>query len=195
MKAGLVHLVTGAVLLVAGLVVAGISTFSVTQQVLQGSIIIDQTMLEPNLSLVAVTKGLPAGHELLLSISGNASDTPLQAKITEPGGTILALFNITGTPFTSAATTRVSGDHTLEITNVGSSSVIIEGAMINSPVGQQGGGVNLADDPSVQSFIAYGIGILVGIGLIIAGIVLLIIGAIKYARGRKGGQGPKNTVQ
>lgn len=195
MKAGLVHLVTGAVLLVAGLVIAGISTFSVTQQVLQGSIIIAPTSLEPNLSLVAVTKGLPAGHELLLSISGNPSDTPLQAKITEPAGTTLALFNITGTPFTSAATTRVSGDHTLEITNVGSSSVIIEGAMINSPVGQQGGGVNLADDPSVQSFIAYGIGILVGIGLIIAGIVLLIIGAIKYARGRKGGQGPKNTVQ
>jgi len=183
------------VLLIAGLVVAGISTFSVTQQVLQGSIIIAPTSLEPNLSLVAVTKGLPAGHELLLSISGNPSDTPLQAKITEPGGTTLALFNITGTPFTSAATTRVSGDHTLEITNVGSSSAIIEGAMINSPVGQPGGGVNLADDPSVQSFIAYGIGILVGIGLIIAGIVLLIVGAIKYARGRKGGQEPKSTLQ
>ena len=195
MKAGLVHLVIGTVLLIAGLVVAGISTFSVTQQVLQGSIIIAPTSLEPNLSLVAVTKGLPAGHELLLSISGNPSDTPLQAKITEPGGTTLALFNITGTPFTSAATTRVSGDHTLEITNVGSSSAIIEGAMINSPVGQQGGGVNLADDPSVQSFIAYGIGILVGIGLIIAGIVLLIVGAIKYARGRKGGQEPKSTLQ
>ncbi len=195
MKAGTGYLVIGAVLLVVGLVVAGFSTFSVTRQVLQGSIIIDQTTLEPNLSLVAVTKSLPAGHELLLSISGNPSDTPLQAKITEPGGTTLALFNITGTPFTSAATTRVSGDHTLEITNVGSSSVTIEGAMINSPVGQQGGGVNLADDPSAQSFIAYGIGILVGIGLIIAGIILLIIGAIKYARGRKGGQDPKNTAQ
>lgn len=195
MKAGTGYLAIGAVLLVVGLVIAGIFTFSATQQVLQGSIIIAPTSLEPDLSLVAVTKGLPAGHELLLSISGNPSDTPLQAKITEPGGITLALFNITGTPFTSAATTRVSGDHTLEITNVGSSSVTIEGAMINSPVGQQGGGVNLADDPSAQSFIAYGIGILVGIGLIIAGIVLLIIGAIKYARGRKGGQDPKNTAQ
>lgn len=120
----------------------------------------------------------------MLSISGNPSDTPLEAKITEPSGTTLALFNITGTPFTSAATTKVSGDHTLEIKNVGSSSVIISGAMINSPVGQEGGGVNISNDPSAQSFIAYGVGILVGIGLVIAGIVMLIIGAIKYARGR-----------
>ena len=194
MKAGLVHVVIGAVLLVVGLVVAGLSTYSVTQQVLQGSVIIDQTALEPNLSLAAVSKGLPAGHELLLSISGNPSDTPLEAKITEPSGTTLALFNITGTPFTSAAITRVSGDHTLEIKNVGSSSVIISGAMINSPVGQEGGGVNMSNDPSA-SFIAYGIGILVGIGLVIAGIVMLIIGAIKYARGRKAGQEPKSTPQ
>ena len=195
MKAGLGYLVIGAALLVVGLIVAGLSTYSVTRQVLQGSVIIDETTLEPNLSLAATSKGLPAGHELLLSISGNPSDTPLEAKITEPGGITLALFNITGTPFTSAATTRISGDHTLEIRNVGSSSVIISGAMITSPVGQQDGGVNVPNDPSAQSFIAYGIGILVGIGLIIAGIVVLIIGAIKYSRGRKAGQEPKSTPQ
>lgn len=195
MKAGLGYLVIGAALLVVGLIVAGLSTYSVTRQVLQGSVIIDETTLEPNLSLAATSKDLPAGHELLLSISGNPSDTPLEAKITEPGGTMLALFNITGTPFTSAATTRISGDHTLEIKNVGSSSVIISGAMITSPVGQQDGGVNVPNDPSAQSFIAYGIGILVGIGLVIAGIVVLIIGAIKYARGRKAGQEPKSTPQ
>ena len=195
MKAGLGYVVIGGALLVVGLVVAGFSTFSVTQQVLQGSVIIEKTTLEQNLSLAAVSKGLPAGHELLLSISGIPADIPLEAKITEPGGTTLALFNITGTPFTSAATTEMSGDHTLEIKNVGSSPVIVEGAMIHSPVGQQDGGVNVSNDSSARSFIAYGIGILVGIGLVIAGIVVLIIGAIKYARGRKAGQDPKSSPQ
>jgi hypothetical protein len=42
----------------------------------------------------------------------------------------------------------------------------------------------MQDNPSVQNLVAYGIGILVGAALIVAGIVLLIIGAMKYLRGR-----------
>ena len=164
---------------------AGVSTFSVTKQVLEGSTIFDETPLEPNLSLSATVMGLPAGQQLVLSVAGDPTDVPLQAKITSPDGNVLALYNITNTPFTSTATTEVSGAHRLEIKNIGSRAVTISGALVNSPIGPQGGGVGVQDNPSLQSFVAYGIGILLGIALIIVGIVLLIIGAIKYARGKK----------
>ena len=92
----------------AGLIVAGVSTFSVTKQVLEGSTIIDKTILEPNLSFAATMKDLPAGQQLLLSLSGDPSEVPLQAQITQPDGTILATFNINETPFSSAATTEMT---------------------------------------------------------------------------------------
>ena len=194
MKTGVMLLIIGSVLLAAGLVIASISTFSVTRQVLEGSTIIDETSLEPNLSVVAEIIDLSAGQQLLLSLSGNPSDVPLQARITGPGERMLALYNITNTPFTSTTTTELSGNHTLEIKNVGSRTVTITGALLNSPIVQQGDGVSIEDNPSVQNLITYGIGILVGIALIIAGIVLLIIGAIKYVRGRKNALQPSSAA-
>jgi hypothetical protein len=171
--------------------VAGISTFTVTKQVLEGSAIIDKTSLEPNLSLAATMKDLPAGQQLLLSLSSDPSNLPLQAQITQPDGKVLAAFDIKETPFTSTATTSISGDYTLQVKNVGSRPVTVSGALINSPLAQQGGGVGVQDKASVGSFIAFGIWILVGIVLIIAGVVLLIIGTINYVRGRK--TAPPNT--
>jgi hypothetical protein len=149
---------------------------------LEGSTIIDSTSLEPNLSFVVVLKDLPADQQLLLSISGSPNDVPLQAEITQLDGSVLATYNITETPFSSTTATEVSGDHTLQIKNVGSRPVIISGALLNSPIAQQGGGVVVQDDPSLQNLITYGIGILIGIVLIISGIVLLIIGVVKYFR-------------
>ena len=192
-KPGILLLIIGGALLAAGLVIAGLSTFSVTKQILEGSTIIDNTSLEPNLSFAAVTKDLPAGQQFLLSLSSNPSDVPLQARITEADGNTLAIYNITKTPFTSTTTTKISGDHTLEIKNIGSSSVTINGALLISPVAQQGGGVSLQDNPSAQTFFTYGIGILVGIALVIAGVVVLIIGGIKYARGTKNVPQPSNA--
>ena len=198
MKSGLVILIIGGVLLAAGLVIAGFSTFSVTKEILEGSTIINQTSLEPDLAFASVTKDLPAGQQLLLSLAGNPSDVPLQARITGPDGDTLALYNITKTPFTSPinnpVTTKMPGDHTLEVKNVGSQTVSISGALLNSPVGQQGGGMT-SDNPQLSTLITYGIGIMAGIVLVIAGIVLLIIGAIKYVKGRKGAQEPKSTPQ
>lgn len=185
MKPGILLLIIGGVVLAAGLAVASVSVVSVTRQVLEGSTIIDSATLEPGLGLHAEIIDLPAGQQLLLSLSSTPADAPLQATITGPDGGTLALYNITGTPFTSAAATTMSGNHTLEIRNVGSSTVTVAGALLNSPIVQQGGGVSVGDDPSVQSYITYGIGILVGVALTVAGIVLLIIGAVKYARGRR----------
>ena len=184
-KPGVLSLVVGGSLLVAGLVIAGVSTFSVTKEVLEGSTIIEETSLEPNLSLAAELIDVPEGRQLVLSLLGNPSDVPLQAKITGPDGNMLALYNITNTPFTSTTTTELAGNHTVEIKNVGSRPVSVSGGILNSPISQQGGGVSVQDNSSVQNLVTYGIGILVGIALIIAGIVLLIIGAVKYARGRK----------
>lgn len=181
-------------MLAAGLVMAGVSTFSITKQVLEGSTIIDETALEPNLSIAAEIIDLPTGQQLLLSIVANPPDVPLQAKITGPNGDVLALYNITSTPFTSTTTSELSGNHTLEIKNIGSIPVTVSGGLLHSPIGQEGGGVSVQDNPSLQSLITYGVGILVGIVLIIAGIVILIIGAIKYARGRKSSP-PSNTSQ
>lgn len=81
--------------------------------------------------------------------------------------------------------TKVAGDHTLEIRNVGSNTVTVSGTLLNSPTLPQGGGSSLDDDPSVQTLVTYGIGILAGIVVIIAGIVVLVIGGTMYVRGRK----------
>lgn len=190
MRSGVIILIVGGVLLAAGLVIAGLSTFVVTKQVLEGSTIIDKTSLEPNLSLAATIKDLPQGHQLLISLSSDPTDVPLQAKISAPDGTTLALYNITKTPFSSSVTTRAAGDHTIEIKNVGSRIVSVSGAILNSPIAPQGGGVSIQDDPSVQSLVTYGIGILAGIVLIISGIILLIIGTIKYVRAGKSAPPP-----
>jgi hypothetical protein len=188
MKPGILLLIIGGSLLGVGLGVGAVSAYTVTTQVLEGSTLINSTPLDPNLSYGAVTKDLPAGQQLLLSLSSTPSDVPLQAKISGPDGSTLAFYNITRTPFTSTTTTKVSGDHTVEVKNVGSSSTTISGGLLTAPVSPQGGGVAVTDNKSSSSFqslVAYGIGILVGILLIIAGIVLLIIGGVKYMKGRK----------
>ena len=194
-KAGVLLLIIGGVLLATGLIVAGLSTFSVTKQILEGSTIIDSTPLEPNLSFAAVMEDLPAGQQLLITVTGNPADVPLQAQILQPNGTVLARYDVKETPFSSTATTETTGDHTIEVKNVGSKPVTVSGAVLNSPVAQQGGGMGVQDNASLQDLIKFGIGILVGIILIIAGVVVLIIGAVKYVRGKKSAHQPSTTPQ
>ncbi|MGI0028401.1 MAG: hypothetical protein ACREAQ_01640 [Nitrososphaera sp.] len=185
MKSSLVILVIGGALLAAGLVIAGLSTYAVAKELLEDAVIIDKAPIEPGLSYGAVLKDLPAGRQLALSLSGEPSDVPLGALLTDPDGNTVVMYNITKTPFTSTVATETAGDHTFDIKNVGTRAVVVSGGVFNSPVPEQDGGVNV-QDPAVQSFFTYGIGgIIVGIVLVIAGIVLLIIGAIKHLRTRK----------
>jgi hypothetical protein len=185
LRSGAVVLIIGGVLLAGGLVIAGVSTFIVTKEVLEDAVLINGTSIDPGLSYAAEVKDLPVGRQLLFSIQGEPSDIPLEVRITEADGRELAFFNITRTPFTDTVATVTSGDHTLEIKNAGDRAVVLNGALLNSIVAEQDGGLGVQDDLSLQKVITYGIGILVGIVLIIAGIVLLIIGAIKFARSKK----------
>lgn len=194
MKSGILLLIIGGSVLAAGLIVAGISTFSVTTQILEGSTIINSTALAPDLSTTSVIMGLPAGQQLLLSLTTNPPDAPLQASITGPDGDTLTLYNITKTPFTGSATTKVAGNHTLEIKNIGSGPVTVSGALLNTPVAPPGGG-SIEDDPTLQTLVTYAIGILIGIVLIIAGIVVLIIGGIMYIKGRKNSPSSNSTMR
>jgi hypothetical protein len=186
MKQGLNLLIIGGGLVATGLIVASISTFSVTKQVLDGSTPIAlNTLLEPNVSIAGEIIDLPAGQQLLLSLSGNPVYVPLQARIVGPDGNLLSLYDIPRTPFTSTVITKISGNYTVEIKNVGSSPVTINSTLLNYSIGEeQGNGTGEEKRSAVQSLITYGIEILVGISLIIAGIVLLVIGGIKYIRGK-----------
>jgi hypothetical protein len=170
---------------VAGLVIAGISTFAITKQVLEGSTLIKDATIQPGLSYVAVMKELPAGQQLLLSLSGEPSDALLTAVFTGPNGETIAMYNITKTPFTSTVLTKQTGDQTLELKNVGDAAVTLSGAIINSPVKGEGGGVSVDNNPELQTLVTYGVGILAGAVLVIAGIVIMIIGAVKHFRSRK----------
>ena len=105
--------------------------------------------------------------------------------MTEADGDTIGTYNITQTPFTSTVLTKEQGDHTLEITNTGSRAVSVSGALLNSPIAEEGGGMSVDNDPGVRAFITAGIAVLVGIVLIIAGIIILIIGAVKHFRSRK----------
>ena len=185
MKSSHVLLIIGGALLVIGLVISGISVFAVTQQVLEGGTIIEPIPLEPGLGISEVLMDVPAGRQLILSIDSQPREVSLTALLTEGDGDPIGMYNITQTPFTSTALTKEQGDHTLEIRNSGSSSVTISGALLNSPVVEEGGGLSVDNDPRLQSFVAYGIGVLVGIVLIIAGIIILIIGAVKQFRSKK----------
>jgi hypothetical protein len=185
MKSSIVLLIIGGALLVAGLVISSISIFAVTQQVLRGGAIIESVELEPGLAAAEVLKDLPAGRQLILSLDSQPRVVALSAILTEADGDPIGTYNITQMPFTTTALTREQGDHTLEIRNAGNTSVTISGALLNSPVVEDGGGLSANDDPGFQSFVTYGIGVLAGIILIIAGIIILIIGAIKYFKSRK----------
>lgn len=185
MKSSHVLLIIGGALLVAGLVISGISVFAVTQQVLRGGAIIESVELEPGLAAAEVLKDIPAGRQLILSLDSQPREVSLSAILTEADGDPIGTYNITQMPFTTTALTREPGDHTLEIRNAGNASVTISGALLNSPVVEEGGGLSANDGPGFQSFVTYGIGVLAGIILIIAGIIILIIGAVKYFKSRK----------
>ena len=135
MKSSHVLLIIGASLLVLGLIISGISGFAATKQILEGGVILDATPLDPGLSFASVLKDLPAGRQLVLSLESQPSDVSLSAILTQADGVPIGVYNITKTPFTSAATTRVPGDHTLVIKNVGTQLVTIKGALLNSPIG------------------------------------------------------------
>lgn len=178
-------LVIGGGLLAAGLVIAGLSGFVVAKQIIEGGTLIEPTSIEPGLSFAAVLKDLPAQRQLVLSINSEPSDAPLSAVITQADGSPIGTYNITGTPFTTTLMTAEPGDHTLELKNVGTLPVTVEGALINSPVSGEGGGVSVENDPELQALLTYTIGVLAGIVLIVAGIIIIIIGAIKHFRSRK----------
>jgi hypothetical protein len=188
-KSGVILLIIGGALLVIGLVISGISVVAVTTQVLEGGALIEAAEIEPGLSYAAVMKDLPVGRQIVLSLDSQPSDVMLSAILKEADGDTIGVYNVTKTPFTSTAMSREPGDHRLELTNIGTQPVTVSGALLNSPVAGEGGGVSVADDPGLQNLIAYGVGILVGIVLIIAGIVILIIGAIKFFRSRKAPEG------
>ncbi|MGI0036891.1 MAG: hypothetical protein ACRD99_00860, partial [Nitrososphaera sp.] len=165
MKSSHVLLVIGGTLLVVGLVISGISVFAVTKQVLSGGSIIEPIPLEPGAGLAEVLKDVPAGRQLLLSLDSQPHEVSLSAIMTEADGDPIGIYNITLTPFTSTALTKEQGDHTLEIRNSGNGSVTISGALLNSPVVEEGGGLSADNDPGYQTIVAYGIGVLVGIVL------------------------------
>lgn len=184
MKSSHVLLIIGATLLVLGLIISGISGFAATKKILEGGAIIDSTSLEPGLGMTSVLKDLPAGRNLLLSLNSQPSDAPLSAVLTGPDGSPIGIYNVTKTPFTSSARTTEPGDHTLEIKNLSTRPVTINGALLNSPIADDTGGIS-PTDPGAQTLINYGIGVLAGVVLAIGGIVILIIGTIKNFRSRK----------
>lgn len=139
---------------------------------MEGSAIIDKTTLEPGLSSVSVIKDLPAGHQLILSLSGDPTDVPLNAKITGSSGTALVSYVIKEMSFTVMTVARESGDPTLEIKNMGSRAVVISGGLISTPVGPEAGGNSVKDNSTIQSLAVYSIGILVRMGIIVAGSAL-----------------------
>ena len=187
MKSSHIFLIIGAGLFIAGLVVFSVTAFTVVKEVLRGSALINGTTLGPGEATAVVMKNVPAAQRLALALQEDPIDAPLRAQITGPDGKVLTLatINATGSRYTATTTTTVAGDQTLEIKNNGTRSVSISGALVNIPFGQgQMGGSNAINTPQVQQYVAAGIGILAGIVITIAGIVMLIIGAVKYFRER-----------
>lgn len=173
-------LIIGTILLVAGIAIAGASIFGVAKEVLRNSVPVDST-LDAGKSQAFILPNLPAGQQVLMSLSGGGINKPFEASVAGPNGNKVASFNVTSTPFVGQATTKEEGNYTVTLANAGPGQVLVQGQLTVLSTGIQGGS---AQGAKLQSVVAYGAGVAGGFAIVIAGITMLVIGLIKYFRDR-----------
>lgn len=180
-------LASGAVLLVAGIVISAIWGVSFAGSFLRENTIVAKTIIDAGKSVNAKTdvNRLDGPISLAIGIDGPGqqqqtfSDIRLKETVTDPNGKVVNS-NEFGGPFFTSFNPQVAGVYTITISNIGTKPVSISGAFgYMSFVGPDG-------KPKIDATAVGGGGeereglgmIIAGGGLVAAGIIALVVGAI-----------------
>jgi hypothetical protein len=184
MKRGYAILISGAVLLVAGIAISAIWGFSFAGSFLRENTIVAKTIIDPGKSVSAATNINQLDKPISLAIgidrngqpSGAFSDARLRETVTDPNDKVVSNNEFVNSFFTSF-TTKMAGVYTVTVTNLSAKPVTISGTFGHIPFIGTNGKPDIGDMAGGQ-----GLGMIIaGGGLDAAGIITLIAGGIVMA--------------
>jgi hypothetical protein len=192
MKRGYIILISGAVLLVAGIIISAIWAVQFAGSFLRNNTIVAQTSVDAGKSVdtrinvdqldrpVSLAIGIdqtqlqPLPSQQQQTPATQSSDIRLREEVTDPNGRVVSS-NEFGNSFFTSFKPEVTGVHTVTISNLGTGTVSVNGAFGYMPF------IGPDSKPNFDNMIGGGW----GLGMIIAGgalagvgVVTLIIGAI-----------------
>jgi hypothetical protein len=185
MKRGYIILISGAVLLVAGIVISAVWAVPFAGSFLRDNTIVAKTSIDPGKSVDIRTEVYQLDRPISLAIgidrtgeqqqvpSSPPSDIRLKEVVTDPNGRVISSNEFGDSLFTSFKP-ELAGVYSVTLSNLGTRPVSVSGALGSmSFVGPDG-------KPDINSMIEGG-----GLGMIITGgalaavgVVILIVGAI-----------------
>ncbi|MDQ3909230.1 MAG: hypothetical protein M3232_02340 [Thermoproteota archaeon] len=196
MKRGYIILISGAVLLVAGIIISAVWAVQFAGSFLRDNTIVAQTSVDAGKSVdtrinvdqidrpVSLAIGIDQTQTQLQPPTPSSAQTPattpssdlrLKEEVTDPNGRVVSSNEFSNSFFTSFKP-EVTGVHTVTISNLGARTVSVNGAFGYMPF------IGPDSKPNFDNMIGGGWG---GLGMIIAGgalagvgVVTLIIGAI-----------------
>ncbi|HEY6756775.1 MAG TPA: hypothetical protein VI037_05240 [Nitrososphaera sp.] len=194
MKRGHIVLISGAVLLVVGIIISAIWAVQFAGSFLRDNTIVAQTSIDAGKSVdsridvnqldrpVSLAIGIDRSGQIQQqqqpqippsSSSSSSSNVRLKEVVTDPNGRVVSS-NEFGDSFFTSFKPEVAGVYTVTVTNLGTNPVTVSGAFGYMPFNALGG------KPNIDSMLGSG-----GLGMIIAGgifaaagVVTLIVGAI-----------------
>ena len=188
MKRGYIILISGAVLLVAGIIISAVWAIPFAGSFLRDTTMVAKTSIDPGKSLDTRIEVHQLDRPISLAIgidrtgeqpqtqvppSPPSSDIRLKEVVTDPNGRVISS-NEFGDSFFTSFKPDVAGVYIITVSNLGTKPVSVSGAFgYMSFVGQDG-------KPDINSMMgAGGLGMIITGGALAAvGVVILIVGAI-----------------
>ncbi len=172
LKRGYLILISGGILLVAGILISAMWAGSFAGQFLQENTIIGQTVIEPSNSVDVTLHVDDISRPLSLilfseSIEPDSENPILRETVLDPRDRVVDT-NVFSKEFTTTFKVNSVGEFTLTISNQGARSVNVDGIFGYIPIVDENGQVDL----SVMN------GLLIGSILFIIGIITMIVGIV-----------------
>jgi hypothetical protein len=193
MKRGYIILISGAVLLVAGIIISAVWAVQFAGSFLRDNTIVAQTSVDAGKSVdtrinvdqldrpVSLAIGIdqtqlqPLPSQQQQTPATQSSDIRLKEEVTDPNGRVVSSNEFSNSFFTSF-TPEVTGVHTVTISNLGTRTVSVNGAFGYMPF------IGPDSKPNFDNMIGgggWGLGMIIAGGALAGvGVVTLIIGAI-----------------
>jgi hypothetical protein len=202
MKRGYIIILSGAILLVAGIALSAVWGISFAGNFLRENTIVAKTSIDPGKAIDTKTEvdRLDRSISLAISIDDRStaeqqgqklqtlSDIRLKETVTDPTGKVVNSNEFTDAFFTTFKP-QVSGVYTVTVSNLGTKPVSISAVFgYMSFVGPDG-------KPNISAIDGEGIGLVIaGGGLAATGVILLIVGAIIAAIDSRSGNRGNTTA-
>lgn len=171
-KPGYIFLVIGGALIASGLIVSAFSVSTVVRQFPQESLDSKPVPLAPGQAFVHESVEVPAGRQYVVSITFEPADVPLAAQVRDSDGALVQSYDVTASPFFATAGAPREGSLSLEVRNAGDRPVEVAAGLLGMPFEE-------------RELVNFGVAILAGAGLVIAGIAVAIVGAVKVVQERR----------